>query len=91
MSKTAEERLLEAGYEDVVIFTDYSYDDALVGITEDNRAVYDYNRMVTWLMKKEGLTRDQAIEWIEYNTIRALDYFGPEAPIVMTPLDIVEG
>lgn len=87
MPKTAEERLLEAGYEDVVILTDYSYDDALVGVTEDNRAVYDYNRMVTWLMETEGMTRDQAIEWIEYNTIRALDYFGPEAPIVMTPLE----
>lgn len=28
---SAEEKLLENGYEDVVYFTDYGYDDALVG------------------------------------------------------------
>lgn len=42
----AEERLLEAGYEDVAILSNYSYDDALIGVTEDGRAVYDYDKMV---------------------------------------------
>ena len=83
---TAEERLLEAGYEDVLIFTDYSYDDALVGVTEDNRAVYDYNKMVDWLMREESWSMDEAIEWIEYNTIRSLEYMGPEAPVVIYPV-----
>lgn len=83
---TAAEKLLEAGYEDVVIFTDYSYDDALVGVTEDGRAVYDFDKMVTWLMETEGFTASQAVEWIEYNTIRALPYAGPEAPIIMYSL-----
>jgi hypothetical protein len=80
---TAAERLLEAGYEDVVILENYSYDDALVGVTEDGRAVYDFDKMVDWLMEKEGWTLDEAVEWIEYNTIRALPYFGPGAPVIM--------
>lgn len=80
---TAEEKLQEAGWDDVVILKDYSYDDALVGVTEDGRAVYDYGKMVLWLMEKEGMTEDEAIEWVEYNTLRALPYFGPDAPIVM--------
>ena len=50
---TTEERLLEFGYEDVIIFKDYSYDDALIGISDDDRAVYDYGKMIEWLMKKE--------------------------------------
>ena len=83
---TAEERLIEAGYDDVMTFTGYTYDDALVGVTEDNRAVYDYDKMVAWLMEKEGWSMEDAAEWIEYNTIRALDYAGPEAPVVMTML-----
>jgi hypothetical protein len=83
---TAAERLLEAGYEDVVILENYSYDDALVGVTEDGRAVYDFDKMVDWLMEKEGWTLDEAVEWIEYNTIRALPYAGPDAPVVMYPL-----
>ena len=43
---TSEEKLLDMGYEDVVILKNYSYDDALVGVTDDNRAVYDFDRMV---------------------------------------------
>ena len=83
----AEERLLDAGYEDVKILSNYSYDDALVGITEDGRAVYDYYKMVKWLMKEEDWTELEAIEWVEYNTLRAIPYMGSDAPIVMYPID----
>lgn len=31
----AEERLLDAGYEGVKYLTNYSYDDALIGVSED--------------------------------------------------------
>lgn len=87
MALTAEDKILEAGYEDVVIFSDFSYDDALIGVSEDGRAVYDYDKMVAWLMETEGWSQDEAIEWIEYNTIRALPYLGDLAPIVMHLLD----
>jgi hypothetical protein len=80
---TAEEKLLEAGYEDVVILKDYSYDDALIGVTEDNRAVYDYELMIEWLCEKENMSYEDAAEWIDYNTIRALPYFGEAAPIII--------
>ena len=82
----AEERLLDAGYEDVKYLVNYSYDDALIGVTEDGRAVYDFNKMVEWLMDEEGWDDITAIEWIECNTIRALPYFGEGAPIIMYPL-----
>ena len=87
---TAEERLLDAGYEDIIIFKDYSYDDALIGVSEDGRAIYDYEKMIEWLMQKEGWTDDEAVEWIEYNTIRALSYMGSKVPIVMYPLEYLE-
>ena len=67
--------------------TNYSYDDALIGISDDNRAVYDYNKMVEWLVKTEGFTEEEAMEWIDYNTIRALPYAGSKAPIIMFPLE----
>ena len=85
--KTAAERVQDAGYEDVLLLDSYSYDDALVGVTEDGRAVYDFNKMVAWLMETEGLSKEEAIEWIEYNTIRALPYYGQEAPIIMYPIE----
>lgn len=82
----AEERLLEYGYEGIKYLTDYSYDDALIGVTEDGRAVYDFDKMVDWLVDTEGWTDEEAVEWIECNTIRALPYFGEGAPIIMYPL-----
>lgn len=83
---TAEERLLNAGYDGVVYLTNYSYDDALIGVSEDGRSVYDFDKMVTWLMREEGFSAEDAIEWIEYNTIRAITYAGSNAPIIMYQL-----
>lgn len=86
----AEERLLYAGYEGVKYLVNYSYDDALIGVSEDGRAIYDYEKMIDWLMNKEGWSDNDAVEWIEYNTIRALPYFGDKAPIIMYPLSYLE-
>lgn len=69
-----------------VLFKSYSYDDALIGYTDDDRAVYDYEKMVSCLMKEEGWDREEAIEWIEYNTIRSLPYMGDDAPIIVYPV-----
>ena len=83
---TVEERLKENGYEDVKYLTNFSYDTALIGVTDDNRAVYDFEKMIDWLVETQNFTCEEAIEWIECNTIRALPYFGEGAPIIMYPL-----
>lgn len=83
----AEERLLDAGFEDVVYFANPDYDDALIGVDTNNRAVYDYSKMVEWLIEKEDCTEEDAVDYIDYNTIRSLPYMGEHAPIVMYPLD----
>ena len=84
---SAEERVLDAGFEGVVLLVDFSYDDALVGVTTDSRAVYDFDKMVAWLMNTEKMTEEEALDWINYNTIRALGYAGPKAPLVMYLLE----
>ena len=83
---TAAEKLLDAGYDYVVLFENYSYDDALIGVTDEGRAVYDFDKMVEWLVTTQSMDPEAAIEWIEYNTIRALPYAGPDGPIVMYSL-----
>ena len=82
-SSDAEKKLLENGYEGIKFLTNYSYDTALIGVTTDDRAVYDFDLMVQWLMDEEGCTEEEALEWIEYNTNRALPYMGADGPIVM--------
>lgn len=81
----AADKLAEWGYEDVVVFENPSYDDALIGVTTDNRAVYNYALMVEYLVNNDGFDYEEAVEFIEYNTIRALPYF-EAAPIVIHQL-----
>ena len=83
-----EKILLKNGYEGVMFLTDYSYDGALVGVTTDKRAVYNYDAMVSWLVEQEDFEDDiEAMEWIDYNTIRAIPYFGSTAPVIYYPKD----
>lgn len=82
-TRSVEDRILDAGFEDVIILKDFSYDSALVGISDDNRAIYDYELMVEYLMEEEGWSEEESIDWLEYNTIRSLPYAGDRAPIIM--------
>lgn len=66
VSKT-ERLLLEAGYEGTIFFTNPSYEDAFLGISSDDRAIYDYEKMVESLVNHEDMTEDEAREFIDYN------------------------
>ena len=79
--------LIDNGYEGVEILKDYDYASACIGVTDDGRAVYEYDKMVDYLMSKEDWTYEAAVEWIDYNTIRALPYMGSKAPIIMYRLE----
>ena len=76
-------KLADYDLDHIKLLSDYSYDDALIGITEDNRAIYDYDKMVRQLIEEEGFDEIGAEEWINHNTLRALEYFGPDYPIIM--------
>lgn len=69
--------------EDAIIFDNKAYDNSIIGVTSDGRVVYDFDLMVAELMKDENWTEDEAIEWIEYNTIWALSDAREGEPIVM--------
>lgn len=48
--------------------------------------MYDFEKMVECLQEEDGMDEMDAIEFIEYNTIRALPYMGAMAPIVLYPV-----
>ena len=86
---TVKEKLEECGYEGVVIFENYSYDSAFIGVTSDNRAAYDFDKMVEYLVHEEGFeSYEEAVEWITYNTERALPYMGKSAPVIIYGVDM---
>lgn len=69
--------------EDAIVFNNPSFDNSIIGFTTDGRVVYDYDKMVQELMNDECISDQDAIDWIEYNTIRAIPYAGEMAPIIM--------
>lgn len=73
--------LCELGLESATVFESPSYDDAIIGTTSDDRVVYSFDKMVECLMK-DGMEYEEAVEFIEYNTLRALPYF-PDGPVVL--------
>lgn len=86
------DRLVEMGLEEAIVFEDPDYDSAIIGYDANSeRVVYDYDKMVEHLMD-EGWDCDDAVEFIEYNTIRACPYMGERAPIVMRaiPQEMIE-
>ena len=78
--------ICDMGYEEAVVFDSPSYDEAIIGVTDEGRVVYDYNKMVHSLRIQDGMTEEEAIEFLEYNTIRACAYV-ENAPIIMHPIE----
>ena len=70
--------------EEVIIFD--NYESAFVGITMDNRSVYDYQKMIESLMVEEEMTWEEAVEWIDYNTLRSNAYL-ENSPIVIRVIE----
>ena len=60
-----------------------SYKNSIIGISYDNRVIYDYDLMIDDLMEEEDLDYESALEFLEYNTLRALPYMGNDAPIIL--------
>lgn len=77
------QHIIDLGYsEDTVVFENPDYADAFIGVSNDGRAAYAFDRMVECLMN-EGMDYEEAVEFIDYNTLRALDYAGDRAPIIL--------
>lgn len=76
------------GFEDSVVFDNPEFDCAIIGVTSDGNVVYHYDMMVSHLMEIDNMTNEEAVEFIDYNTLRAIPYAGVLAPVVMYPIDL---
>lgn len=71
-----------------IFFENPAFDKSIVGITDDGRLVYDYEKMIDELAEDDDISREEAQEFIDYNTMRALPYIGNSengqyAPIIL--------
>lgn len=80
------ELLCDMGYEDSIVFENPDYEQAIIGVSIDGNVVYDYDVMIEELIE-EGMTFEDAVEFIDYNTVRSLSYVGGQAPIIMISIE----
>ena len=66
----------------ILMFSNPDFASAIIGISSDDRVIYDYDKMIQDLMQTEDLSEVDAIEFINYNTIRSLPYYD-SAPIIL--------
>ena len=87
-----EQILEEAGFdiddleaEGTILYRNPDFHTAIIGVTTDYHAVYDYSKMIQYLMEYEDMDELSAIEWIDYNTLRTYSSEGL-MPIVIYPV-----
>ena len=72
--KELKDLLNELEYTDTVVLENPSYLNAIIGITDDGALCYSYEKMIECLMEEDKMEQEDAMEFINYNTIRALPY-----------------
>lgn len=72
-----------AGFESTLVAE--GLDDAFIGITDDGVAVYSKNRCVRSIMEADGISEEEAIEYLEFNTYSC--YVGEMTPLFITTVD----
>lgn len=81
------EWLCDRDYEDTVVLENPDYLSAIVGVSDDGRLIYDYEKMAEHLMATDGMDYEEACEFIDVNTIGAMPYMGEKRPIIMNRMD----
>ena len=69
--------------QDALVFDNPAYDNSIIGQTFDGRAIYDVDLMADELANDDDITIEDAIDFIDYNSIRSLPYAGEKAPVVV--------
>lgn len=70
--------------EDAVLFNNPAFDNSIIGLTTDGVVVYLLSKMIDELAIDDDLSTDEAYEFIDYNTIRSLNYINIQnKPIIV--------
>ena len=72
--------------ETLYMFENPAFVNAIIGVdVHHHKVIYDYEKMVGCLMDEDKMTEEEAIEFIDYNTLRTVPYM-ENAPIIAMPI-----
>lgn len=74
--RTNDEILKADGFDEAIIGTDYRTD----------RVIYSIRKCIRILMRRDNMTYEEALEYLEFNTLCA--YVGEGTPIFLNDIDI---
>lgn len=69
--------------ESAVVFDNSSYDNSIIGVTFDGRAIYSYEKMAEEFMADNDCSYEDAIEWIDYNTLGSSPPLPFKCPLIV--------
>jgi hypothetical protein len=69
--------------DEALVFDNPAYDNSIIGQTFDGRAIYDIDKMAEELASDDGISIQEAADFIGYNAIRSLPYAGEKSPLVV--------
>jgi len=47
----------------------HNLNDAIAGVSDSGLLIYDYKKTIKIFMDKEGMTEEEAEEWVDYNVM----------------------
>lgn len=64
-----------------IVLENPNYVTAILGYTSDGSLVYDYELMIEFLVNNENMTSEEAEDFLNYNTLRAIPYMGKDGVV----------
>lgn len=73
-------------YPDTVLLD--GFDNAIIGITYNEEVIYSFEEMCNILMTRDGMSREEAEEYIDFNVEGTIRYIPAMAPIIMYEIQV---
>ena len=61
------------------------FDDCIIGFTQEGKVVYEQTLMISKLMKQDGMSAEDSIEYLEFNVFNT--YVGEYTPLHIVLFD----
>ena len=85
--KNLKELIEFMGIDEALFLAPDCYNEAIIGISHDDRIIYSYDKLVEVLMQR-GNTLEDARAWADSNIVESLVYLGEKSPIVLYEIEI---
>lgn len=74
-------------YPEAHIFDNPAFDKSVIVVTTDGGLVYDFDSMIMEMAEDDGITTDEALEFVDYVTLRTVPYIPEPRPVIMITLE----